>query len=69
MKQVRKIPIDFKSISEQTGCTKGRICKTSFGWGVIGNGDSNICLIDPPETNGKETIRIEDNHWVIERKD
>jgi hypothetical protein len=63
---VRRIQIDYKAIAKESGCTKGKLCKTTFGWGVQnGNGAADFCCITPPETNANEELRIEGNDWVI----
>jgi hypothetical protein len=66
---VRRTPIDFAHIAEQTGLRRGKLCKTTFGWGVQnvhGDDGPNIALIDPPPLEGEETeLRIENNHWCF----
>ena len=66
---VRREPIDFADISRQTGLRRGKLCKTTFGWGVQnvhGDDGADIALIEPPALQGEETdLRIEDNHWCF----
>ena len=63
---VRRFPIDWSDIAEQSGCTRGKLCKTVFGWGVQdGNGDADFCCITPPKTNEGEELRIEGQDWCI----
>ena len=65
---VRRLPIDWNDIARQSGCTKGKLCRSpGFGWGVQnGNGGVHFAIIDPPETKEDETLVIEDgSHWAI----
>ena len=64
---VRRVPIDFRDIARQSGCTKGRLCKTAFGWGVQnGNGGVDFAVIEPPPMRpGETSLRIEDNEWCF----
>ena len=59
---MKKIPIDFKKISEETGVKKGKIHKNQMlGWVISGHPDIDLICIDPPEG----TVKIKDNHWII----
>jgi hypothetical protein len=64
---VRRFPIDFRAISEETGCTKGTIgYNPAFGWHVQNsNGPADFCIFTPPEISEGETLRIEGNEWAI----
>lgn len=64
---VRRVPIDFRDIARQSGCTRGRLCKTVFGWGVQnGNGGVDFAIVAPPPMLPGETdLRIDDNHWCF----
>lgn len=65
---IRRIPIDWRAIARETGCTTGTLCKTAFGWGIR-NGDNgiNLNLCTAPETADGETLRIEEGMWAIYR--
>ena len=64
---VRRFPINFRAIAEETGCTKGTIGHNSiFGWHVQnGNGPADFCTFTPPETTEGETLRIEGREWLV----
>jgi hypothetical protein len=70
LKPIRKIKIDWKNISEQTGCKCRTLCKVFDQW-VIKDGDNlnHICIIDPPKTAENEELRIEGNEWVVYGKE
>jgi hypothetical protein len=59
LRLVRKIPIDWGAIAEESGCTQGTLCKTAFGWGIRnGDGPADFCCITPPEVGPGEELRI-----------
>lgn len=66
---VRRLPIDYEKIVEESGLTKGRICKTHFGWGVQnthGIPGPDLALIDPPPMEeGEDEITIDDHFWYF----
>ena len=64
---LRRIPIDFRAIAAETGCTRGTVAhNAAFGWHVRnGNGPANFCLITPPPISPGETLKIEGRHWCI----
>ena len=64
---VRRFPIDFRAIAEETGCTKGTIGHNSmFGWHVQnGNGPADFCVFTPPQIAEGETLRIEGREWAV----
>ena len=68
-KLTRKITIDFRDIAAQSGCTRGTLCETAFGWGVQnGNGGVDFALIEPPKLmEGETELKIKKNHWRFYR--
>lgn len=64
---VRRLPIDFRAIAAETGCTKGTIGHNSmFGWHVQnGNGPADFCTFTPPEIAEGETLRIAGREWAV----
>jgi hypothetical protein len=64
---VRRFPINFCAIAEETGCTRGTIRHNpAFGWHVQnGNGPADFCIFTPPEIAEGETLRIEGKEWVV----
>ena len=70
-------PIDFKSISEETEVTKGKICYSSTfkSWVVIGHPEVDMICIEPPLNVGDKILEteikrvtIEDNLWHFHSK-
>jgi len=66
---LRYEPIDFADIAQQSGLRRGKLCKTSFGWGVQnthGDHGAGVALIVPPAMQAGETeLRIEDGQWCF----
>ena len=69
---VRRIPIDFEKVAEESGLTKGKICHTPLGWGVQnthGIPGPNLALIEPPPMEeGEDIITIDDHFWYFWRE-
>lgn len=67
LKILRRVPIDFKDIYRQTGCTKGTLCKTVFGWGVRdGNGGVHFAIVEPPPLmDGEDIVIIDGKDWCF----
>lgn len=64
----RRIPIDFKAIAEESGLTRGKLCKTVFGWGVqniYGDDGPTIVCVAPPPALPNETLVIDGNDWLF----
>jgi hypothetical protein len=66
----RRMPIDWLAIAEESGCTKGTLCKHSiFGWGIKnGNGDADFCCVTAPEIELGQLLRVEGNEWLMYNK-
>ena len=66
-KLVRRFPIDWKAVAEESGCTKGTLAHNKmFGWHVRnGNGPADICTITPPPVADGETLKIEGSDWCV----
>ncbi len=63
---VRRIPINWRAINEETGCTRGTLSHSPvFGWGVRGNGPADFCCITPPAVGENEELRIEEGMWAV----
>ena len=62
----RRMPIDWMAIARESGCTRGKLCKSPlFGWGVQGNGDADFCCITAPEIQHGQLLRVEGNEWLV----
>ena len=60
-----KSKIDFQDIAKQTGIRKGKIFRSkTFNCWVVSGGDVHLTVIEPPKIDGKEPVRIEDDHWI-----
>ena len=64
---VRRFPVDWNAIAEESGCTRGTLCfHNTLGWGVMsGNGGADFCCITPPRVAEGERLRIEGNEWAV----
>lgn len=68
---VRRIPIDFEKIAEETGCRSGRIVKSPiFGWGIQNTNNvedqADFTCIEPPKmAKNEKLLRIENNEWCF----
>ncbi len=66
LRVVRRLPIDWRGIARETGCTRGTLARSPvFGWGVRGNGPADFCCITPPTVKAYEELRIEEGMWAV----
>jgi hypothetical protein len=67
MKLIGRIPIDWRAITRESGCTRGTLCHSpAFGWGVQnGNGDAHFCCITAPEVEPGQTLKVEEGMWAV----
>lgn len=67
---LRRIPIDFRRVAEESGLTRGTVCHSpNFGWGVQNtqgiDGPSFGCITPPEMQQGETTLLIRANHWCF----
>jgi hypothetical protein len=67
---LRRIPIDFRRVAEESGFSRGNLCYShAFGWGVQkipGSYGVDFATITAPAMQaGETTLRIRDNHWCF----
>lgn len=66
----RRIRIDFKAVSKESGLKRGKLCRSPvFGWGVQNtSGDEGPdfgCITPPPFEEDENFIEIDGKDWVL----
>lgn len=66
---IRRIPIDWQAIAEESGLRRGTLCRNDmWGWHVQGHGVSSVPdvgIITPPEIAHGESLRVSGNFWEV----
>ncbi len=67
---VRRIPVDFRAVAEESGMTRGKLCHSPiFGWCVQNtHGDNvpDVATITAPElAPGEVRLAVVDGHWCF----